>query len=508
MIVMAVLTLVPSTFAQTFSTQENIKQETYDLSLLWSKTVGSKEWTKCTLWDEALTHCYISFKFNAGASLSIPASLKVTYPEIVERGQQFNINTELTIPSNKEVVISTEFYIKIDLDLPGLTTYIPGIGFTDNIDNIYGGSYDFTFALNSNTVQRVLKTISLGTDDNSLQSFLPSLSINDYITIEDLQMNSQTLGQIILGSFKVSFLQLILDAAKTLTSVAPPISAVISALDWLVTNVIKVDTGLLIQPVISAEINSPISSDNKLSLNRYTLNYDQDISSKSTLCIVQDSASEGRYNNKLYVNYGPVNYRLSFDNNWRYYLDLDLNFLGLSLYQNSWTWNLGTYPSIFTDIPSSSHQISLNIRIDEPLHATSPSVNDGDISITATDASGISNLVLVYSTDGVNWERTNMNSQGDNFSAKPINSVQTATIVYYYFEAIDGDNDRYTIDNNGQKFSYTMTPVSMGFSLFTNSSDIWLIALVAAIVIVLILGLIFIKVLKKRSQNSKLPPHF
>jgi hypothetical protein len=270
MIVIVALTLIPSTFAQTYSAQENIKQETYDLSLFWSKTFGSKEWARYTLWDEALTHCYISFKINAGAALSIPANLKVTYPEIVGRGQSFNVKTELNIPNNKEVTISTEFLMKIDLDLP-LPTYISGIGLTDDINNIYGGSYDFTFALNSNTVQRVLKTISLGTDDNSLQSFLPSISINDYITVEDLQMNSQTLGQIILGSFKVSFLQLILDAAKTLTSVAPPISAIISALDWLVTHVIKVDTGLLIQPIISAEINSPIYSD-KLSLNRYTLN--------------------------------------------------------------------------------------------------------------------------------------------------------------------------------------------------------------------------------------------
>jgi hypothetical protein len=202
----------------------------------------------------------------------------------------------------------------------------------------------------------------------------------------------------------------------------------------------------------------------------------------------------------MYINYGPVNYRLSFNNYWQYYLDLNLNFLGLNLYQNSWNWNLGTFPSLFTDIPTNSGQISLNIKLDEPLRASTPAVTDGDVSITATDASGISNLALIYSTDGVNWQRTNMNNQRDIFSAKPISSVQTTTNVQYYFEATDGDNDHYLIDNNGQKFSYTITPPPMGFTFFSNTSGIWLVAVILLIIIAIILGLVYIKVIKKRKS--------
>lgn len=504
LIIIVIVTIIPTTFAQTYTTKEDIEDQTYDISLLWSKSFGSKEWTTYTLWDQLSTHCFVSFKFNAGTSLSIPASLKLSYPNIVTPGQQFNVNTELTLPSNKKVTISTDFFIKIDLDLPGITTYIPGIGLTDKISNIYGASYEFEFALNSDNVQRILKTISLGTEENDLQEFLPSISVNDYITIENLQLNAQTLGQLMSSSFKVSFLQIILNAAKTLTSVTPPISAIISALDWLVTNVIKVDTGLLLQPTISAEIIAPIYADNKLSLNRNSLNYAEDLSSKTMLCTVKDYASETHNNNQMNINYGPLNYRFSFNNYWQYYLDLNLNFLGLNLYQNSWTWNLGAFPSLFTDIPSSSGQIALNIKLDEPFRASTPAVSDGDVSITATDASGISNLILVYSTDGVNWARTNMNNQGDTFSAKPINTVQTTTTVTYYFEATDGDNDHYLIDNNGQKYSYALTPPPMSFSIFSGTSDVWLIAIMIVIITV-ILGLFYIKVFKKRVKPNNFP---
>ena len=150
-------------------------------------------------------------------------------------------------------------------------------------------------------------------------------------------------------------------------------------------------------------------------------------------------------------------------------------------------------------------QITCKIKLDEPLHMSTPFVSNDEIIITSNDASGITNFVLVYSTDGMTWEKTNMNSQGDTFSAKPISSVQTTTNVQYYFEVTDGDYDHYIIDNNGQKFSYTIEPSAVGIINFNATSGVWLTAVILTIVIVVVLGLIYIKVLKKRGNHGTIP---
>ena len=497
-------TIISYANAENYHTSSSNIEKSYDISLNWSQLLGSKDWTSFKLWDDGLlTHCYLSFKFNAGLDLSIPANLRIKYPEMIEPGQQFNLETALSLSNNKQVTFSTEFFVKLDLDLPA-PLWIPGFGLTDNVKNVFGGSWDFTFNLNTNTIDRILNTISLGNDD-IIQSFASYLGVNDFVIIENMNINSQTLGPLAFGTIKINFLKAILAAAKALTSLAPPFSAIVEALDWLLTNVIKVGTGLKITPSLNAEIISPISSGSDLTFNTNNLIYGQDISVKRTGTSVNQLAKESKNNNQLTFNLGPLDYRLSFNNDWTYYIDLDVDFLNVDIYQNSWFWDLGTMPSLSTNVAAVTRQIGCSVKLDEPIQASAPQVNNGEVSIQVNDNSGVSNVRLAYSTDRKSWERTNMISKGDIYVSTPISSVNQDTTVYYYFEATDGDNDLYTIDNNGVYYSYLMKPEETSFLDWINfgngTSSLFLI-MVVVIIVIIVVGITISFIVKKRKSTK------
>ncbi|MCW4047248.1 MAG: hypothetical protein NWE99_06765 [Candidatus Bathyarchaeota archaeon] len=341
----------------------------------------------------------------------------------------------MSLSNYKEVTFSTEFFVKLDLDLPA-PLWIPGFGLTDNLKNVFGGSWNFKFNLNTQTIDKILNTIFLGNDD-IIQSFANYLGVNDFVTIENMNINSQTLGRLAFGTIKINFLKAILASAKTLTNLTPPFSDIVKALDWLLTNVIKIDTGLRLTPSLNAEIISPVSSGSELILNTNNLIYNQDISTKRTEVSVSQLAKETRSSNQININLGPLDYRLFFTNNWMYYLDLDIDFLNVNVYENSWTCELGTMPELSTNVAATTRQIGCTIKLDEPIHANAPQVNNGKISILVNDNSGISNIALVYSTDRTSWATASMISQGDIYVATPISSVEQDTTIYYYFEATD-----------------------------------------------------------------------
>jgi len=494
-------TLVIHANAENYHTSSYNIEKFYDVSLKWPQLLGSKEWTTFKLWDDGFsTHCYVSFKFNTGLNLYIPANLRIRYPEVIEPGQQFNVETSLSLSNNKEVTFSTEFFVKLDLDIP-VPLWIPGFGLTDKVKNVFGGSWNFKFDLNTQTIDMVLNTIYLGNDD-VIQSFANYLGVKDFVTIENMNINSQTLGQLAFVTIRINFLKAVLVAAKTLTSLSPPFSAMVEALDWLLTNVITVGTGLKITPSLNAEIISPISSGSDLIFNTNNLIYAQDISTKRIGTTVNQLARESKNNNQITFNIGPLDYRVSFNSDWTYYLNVDVDFLNVDVYQNSWSCNLGTMPNLSTNVATVTREIGCSVKLDEPIHATAPQVNNGKISIQVNDNSGISNVRLVYSTDRISWERTNMIAQGETYVATLISSVKQYTTVYYYFEATDGDNDVYTIDNNGVYYSYLMEPEQPSFSDWINNlSDgalnltIIMIAVLIAIIVITIL-----LVMKKRKR--------
>jgi hypothetical protein len=306
------------------------------------------------------------------------------------------------------------------------------------------------------------------------------------------------------GSIKIDLLKVILTIAKTISNVLPPISLIINALDWLITNVIKIGSGLIITPSLNGDISSPISSDYQLSIDRQSLIFNQDISSKQTSCQVNSLSNENQNSNNLNLNFGSLDYQLSFDNNWEYYIDLDIDFLGLNLYQNTWTWDLGEFPNLSTSISANTPQINCFVKLDEPIQASTPQTDKGEVSITASDPSGISNIALYYSTDRTNWAYSNMMSNGDHFVARPIDSVQQSTTVYYYFEASDGDGDLYKIDNNAQYYSYNLEPPPQNIQdiFSTGGSSIGLMIVIIGIILAIVTFVLLIKGRNKKGKKT------
>ena len=503
-IMIIISSYVPLINATQYQTQQNQINQVYDISLNWEQLLGSKQWTRVELWDEFATHCFLTFKANAGLDVSIPANLQLSYPSVLEPGQQFNLETELNLAENKEITFSFEFFIGIDLDLP-LPTLIPGIGFTDDFNEVYGGAWEFTFDLNSNTVQRVLNTISLG-ENEVIQTVSNYFGVNEFISIRNIDLNTHNLGRLAFAEIKISFLEAILAAAKAITSLAPPLTALIEALDWLLTNVIKVDTGLTLSPSLNAEIVSPISSDSRLIFNTNSIVFSEDSSTKTTFSTVNSLSKESVDSNQIFLNYGPLEYRLSFLTDWSYYMDLDLDFLGIAFIDEHWNWNLGAFPTLSTGLPATTAQISCDVKLDEPLDASTPDITDGDVKISLSDGSGISDAYLFYSTDKVSWQQIQMNYDGTSYEVKPIDSVEAPTTVYYYVEATDGDDDKYRIDNNGLYFNYNLEPKSVDIfdwltDLTPNSSNpLGFILMLVATAIVL--GLVVVIIRRRRRKQS------
>lgn len=492
------LTIFPIVNCGEYHIESTTVTDKYDISLNWEDNFGTKDWQTFKLWDDGIsTHCYISFKFNTGAALNIPASLQVKHPTVTEPGKQFNIETALNFYGTKQLALTSEFYVRFDLDLPGITTYIPGLGFVDDIDNTYGGTWDYKFNLNSQTIDGLLSKISLG-DGNILQNYFGNLNLDNIITVENLDVNSQTLGTLASGTIKIDLLRAIFTIAKEISSVQPAISVVVNALDWLLTNVIKTSSGIILTPKISAQLSSNFFSSSDINLNTQNLIFNQDISTKHFTASVNNMAKETS-NNYLSVGLNPLKYILIFDIDWSYYLDIDIDALGLDIYDNSWYWDLGTFPTISSRDSVISRQVSFDVKLDEPTEVNSLNANNGEIVVDLTDTSGFSSVNLLYSEDKSSWHKTEMTAQGTNYVVKPVSSVQEETTLYYYIEAIDGDNDLYRIDNNGAYYSCTIKPESTDplgnvFGVL-NSAANYLTSSGSTIIIFLVLVIIVIVVL-------------
>ncbi len=503
-VAICLMVLVVAAFPQSngadYRTPNHMIENRYDVSLNWSHLVGSKEWTTFTLWDDGVfSHFNVSFKFNSKLAVKIPASLQTKYAQIVEPGERFDLEAVLSLSGNREVTLSTEFFIKLDLDLP-LPVWIPSLGFTDKVNNVFGGSWDFKLNLNTENVNEVMNKIFMGKDNENLQSFSSYMGFGDLVTIEKMSVNTQTLGKLTSATIRVSFLKAILAAAKTLTSLTPPFSLMVDTLKWLLDNVIKVDTGLEITPSLNAEVISGISSDPELVFDADIVIYDQDISAKKATASVSRSSKETGSNNEINFRLDPLEYAISFASDWTYYFDVDIDFLSLDVYHNSWSWNLGTTRTPLTKASSATERIICNTKLDDPVHVTSIQESNGEISIGASDNSGISNVEVAYSTDTKSWSKIRMTTQGDLYKVTPINSVEQDTTVYYYLAVTDGDNDTYVIDNNGTYYSYLMEPNNSNSNWISDLADRSLMLILAAVTVFLVIIVTTILFLRKKRR--------
>ena len=490
--------------AEIIPTEKEMINEVFDISLGFEKGFGTGHWKTYQLWDDGIsTHCNIAFKTNARIMLDIPASLSLKHPKIVEPGEQFYMDASLSLPDNRQLKFFFEFYIKIDLDLPGITTYIPGLGFVDDIKDIYGGEWEFTFDLNNQFVDQLLNKIWLGNTDK-LQSFIVNEKLSEIVTIDYLTLNPQTLGTLMEGKIRVDILEAILTIGKELVLIEP-FHSIIVGLDWVLDNVIETNTGFEIRPTVTTEIVTPINSGSLITTDYSTLIFNNDMSTKSISSTVNPSAQENPDYNQLELNCGPLEYRLNVNADWNYYLDLQINCLGLNLYENSWNWYLGCCPSISNQLFSVTQQISPNLKLDEPLEVGELEINDGQVKVGLNDNSGLSTVNLLYSTDKHDWQTIAMSNEGKNFLVRPINEVETATTVYYYIEVMDGDNDDYRLDNNGLYYSYSLEPppeTNFLDSITQDNNKLMMIGIVTGAFVLLLI--VIVVAIRKRPKNARI----
>lgn len=493
--------------------------EKFDISLDFEKEYGTGSWRTFELWDDKISsHCNIAFKTNTRIMLDVPAELSLEHPTIVEPGEQFYIDASLGLPDNRQLKFFFEFYFKIDLDLPDVSTYIPGLGFVDDFKDTYGGEWEFTFDLNNQMVDQALDKIWLGNVD-TLQSFIVDEELNEIVKIDYLNLNPQSLGTLLEGKIRIDILEAILTVGKQLVLIEP-FHAVIVGLDWILDNVIETESGFEVCPSVSTEIISSINVGSSITTDYSTLLFNSDMSKKSIFSTVNPSAQENLGYNKLDFNCGPLQYRLNVNADWRYYLDLKVNCLGLNLYENSWNWYLGSCPSYSSQLYSVSQQITPNLKLDEPMQITEPEITDGEINFGLYDNAGVSTVNLLYSTDKIDWKTISLTNNGECFSAAPINEVESLTTVYYYIEAIDGDNDQYVLDNNGFYYSYILEPkpqqeknsdsqnpletIVETISGCNDNNLIIFLTIFGVAIISIVLVAVVIKKRRKTTQNKKL----
>lgn len=432
--------------------------EIVDTTFHWEKTLLQGSWNRFRLWDDGwTTHCYISFSYAVDVSMDVPATLKLTYPNRLEPGETFKAKATLEMSGTRIIRIEPEIYFAIDLDFP-LPIYIPNVGWREEIKAVYGGDWAITFNLNHRNLKQAMDKIWIG-DFDSLNSYGDWLELDNYAIVQDLSINSATLGELASAEIRLDFVRAIFDIAEGLSVVAPPTSVLIKVLDWLVTEVLGLSTGLVISPKVSAFVESPVFSNSKdANVDANTIRFDEEMSAKTLALTVDSNAQEKSGNNEFVVHLSPFSFVYSFDVDWQYYINVNVDVLGVNIYDNEWLFDLFSFPSIESNSEAVEQSVSFSTRIDEPLKATAPSIDNGEISIQLSDDSGISESVVHYSTDRSYWKEAPTSRAGETYSATPISEVSQETKIYYNVKAKDGDGDSYTIDDGGDYFQYTIKP--------------------------------------------------
>lgn len=482
------------------------KTETRDMTFRWSASLpGGGNWHKFKLWDDGLTtHFYLYFYYSVEASMDIPATLRFTYPNIIEPGEYSTMNVELQTQGSRVIKIRPLIYLGIDLDLP-IPIYIPNVGVTEDIKAVYGGDWTINFDLSSRALDQLLNKVWIG-DFNTQQLFSRSMTLNKYMTIERLNINSNTLGELVTAKIRIDLLKAFLEILTLIVSggTSAFVRALVQILDWMLSKVFRISTGLIITPSILANAQIPVSGEPpNIVLQNQNLLFASDLSSKTIPLSVSSNAEEGTMHNSLGIGIGPATFTYSFDVNWQYYFDIDVKALGYSIYQETWMFNLFRYPAIQWDSEQVMQSIELESRVDEPLSATAPSVSDGKVAIELNDDSGISDPTMYYSEDQSNWNALTLQNSMGKYATTTITEVTKDTNIYYYFEIKDGDGDSYKIGSRSNPYSYLLRPASSSLVLpFSPGSPLALnIITIAVVAILATTGIVL--VVRSKHQSKK-----
>jgi hypothetical protein len=403
--------------------------------------------------------------------LDVPATFSATYPSSLEPGQSFLIQTKLETTGDRIIGIRPAIYFGIDLDILRLKSF----------KATYGGQWNITFNLNTKDVQQMLNKVWIGdfSGGQLLSVAKSTMNLNRYVTLQQLDINDVGLGTLVLGKIKVDLFRAVLYTLKSLV-IPHPLDDLVDVLDWLISNFFEVSTGLLITPKISAYASCPIrSSSQSANVGTNLIQFESDLSPKNVQLSIATDAKEKNGTNKFAVDFSPISFSYLFDVGWQYYFDINVGLLGLSLYQHEWTFDIFRGPCANWDSQLIQTSLEIDSKIDEPMQATEPSVNDGSIGVDLNDPSGISEGTLYYSLDKVFWNSTILSQETrTTYSQRPISSVLEDTVVYYYLKAMDGDGDPYYIGTAANCYNFTLKP-----SLFSILQSPRNLALISAVIV-------------------------
>jgi len=469
--------------------------KTQYITFHWEESLAHGDWNRYCLWDlgSVLGHCYLSFHYSFDTSLDVPATLSATYPSFLEPNQSVLIETKLETTGDRVIEIRPSIYLGIDFSAPWLFK---------SFKATYGGQWTMTFNLNTKSIKQMLNKVWIGdfTGGQLLSIATDAMNLNSYVTLQRLDINDASLGTLVLGEIKVDLLRAVLHALLNLLSIPPALQKFVDLLDWLVSNVFKVSTGLIVTPTISAFVSCPIQTGSQfVSIEPNLVQFEKDLSPKNIQMSAAAGAEEKSGTNEFHVSFSPISFSYKFDVNWQYYLEINIGFLGLSLIYNNWTYDIYEGPSINWDSQPISTSLEIISRIDEPLQATEPSVNDDKIAMYMIDKSGISEAVVYYSLDKVNWNsQTLIQDSGTLYSQKPISDVSQDTIVFYYVKALDGQGDPYYIGTAGNCYNYTLKASLL--SILQSPRNLAILS----VIIIFVAAVTGVIVFRKRAKNKML----
>jgi hypothetical protein len=414
------------------------------------------------------------------------------YPNFLEPGQSFLIETELVTTGDRIVTMRPAIYFGIDLDIP----------FVKSFQATYGGQWSMTFNIKTKDLQQMLDKVWVGDFTNGqLFSVLNSVAnLDSYVKLQKVDINSASLGTLVLGEIGVDLFRAIMNVLKSIF-VPSPLDRLVDLLDWLTSKFFKFSTGLIIVPTISAYASCPIQTNSPFaSVGTNLLQFDTDLSPKNVQLSIASNAQENNGTSEFRIECSPISFSYLFDVGWQYYLDIDIGILGQSLYQHTWTFDIYRGPIINWDSEPVQTSLEITSKIDGPLQATDPSVDNGKVAIDMRERSGISQAILYYSTDKVSWNSVPLSLEtGTSYSNTPISSVPEDKVVFYYFRVTDGNGIPYDIGTIDSCFNYTLRAQQSLLWLIQQPRNLAVIIAVVVSIIAMTGSIVWIRRRKKRA---------
>ncbi|OLS19624.1 MAG: hypothetical protein HeimC2_40640 [Candidatus Heimdallarchaeota archaeon LC_2] len=267
---------------------------------------------------------------NVGMSLNIPAEIEVTYPNKVTIGTS-NLVFKL-IPDEIEAVVTFNYdlFSNISFSYWFLSA---------NFEMANKGQTNVT--MYDNTVSSVLENLAI---DAYEQNDIP---FNTYVTLDSFSITPTILGPIVSGEISLDLLSVI---ETVLVTAYPILAPVFKVIDFFLESI-----SLRATAVLQTVLRHPLSSPNAgVTFDNENITYTAEALSQEVQMTI---ANDAIIDDGITIVIGDVNYVLDFTTEWDFVIEFKQP---TSSFIDDISWNIGTYPSLSSDLISSAGT-SINI---------------------------------------------------------------------------------------------------------------------------------------------------